>query len=162
MFTALSPPSSTADNPVPITSITAADHRPPGQLLQFSPHFDLLFVSSTFRMSGEGSSSGVKHKRRGTRAQGAAQEQPADTLLREITYRDDGTPHGQSSRLVDSPLLRFTVGFTEYMKFDTIKKLKLLGFRRIDWDLVGQLGQVERLQELLGPNFRMALDCDTP
>ncbi|KAJ0430957.1 hypothetical protein HanRHA438_Chr17g0839181 [Helianthus annuus] len=113
-------------------------------------------------MSGEGSSSGVKRKRRGTRAQGASQEQPADTLLREITYRDDGTPHGQSSRLVDSPLLRFTVGSAEYMKFDTIKKLKLLEFRRIDWDLVGQLGQVERLQELLGPKFRMALDCDAP
>ncbi|KAJ0815270.1 hypothetical protein HanPSC8_Chr17g0795581 [Helianthus annuus] len=113
-------------------------------------------------MSGEGSSLGVKCKRRGTRAQGDAQEQPADTLLREITYRDDGTPHGQSSRLVDSPLLRFTVGSAEYMKFDTIKKLKLLEFRRIDWDLVGQLGQVERLQELLGPKFRMALDCDAP
>ncbi|KAM0014017.1 hypothetical protein Hdeb2414_s0039g00735311 [Helianthus debilis subsp. tardiflorus] len=94
--------------------------------------------------------------------QGAAQEQPAATLLREITYRDDGIPRGQSDRLVDSPLLRFTFGSDEYLKFDAIKKLRLLEFRKIDWDLVGQLGQVERMQELLGPKFRMALDCDAP
>ncbi|KAJ0629654.1 hypothetical protein HanIR_Chr00c07g0906271 [Helianthus annuus] len=113
-------------------------------------------------MSGEGSSSGTKRKRRGTRAQGAAQEQPADTPLRLVTYRDDGTPHGQSARLWDSPLLWFKIGSAEYQRLDVIKKLKLLDFRRIDWDLVRQLGQVDRLEQLLGPKFRMALDCDAP
>ncbi|MFS7952925.1 hypothetical protein Hanom_Chr07g00612621 [Helianthus anomalus] len=43
-------------------------------------------------MAGEGSSSGTKRKRRGTRAQ----EQPADTPLREVEYRDDGITHGQT------------------------------------------------------------------
>ncbi|MFS7913712.1 hypothetical protein Hanom_Chr02g00144861 [Helianthus anomalus] len=52
-------------------------------------------------MSGEGSSSGVKRKRRNTRAQAAAQEKPVAPILREITYRDVGVPHGQSDRLVE-------------------------------------------------------------
>ncbi|KAJ0678930.1 hypothetical protein HanOQP8_Chr12g0453521 [Helianthus annuus] len=107
-------------------------------------------------MSGEGSSSGTKRKRRGTRAQGATQKQPADTLLREVEYRDDGIPHGQSMRLEDSSLLRFKFGSAEYMKYDVIKDVQLLEFRRIDWELVGRLGQVERMQELLGPKFRGA------
>ncbi|KAF5778200.1 hypothetical protein HanXRQr2_Chr12g0544741 [Helianthus annuus] len=97
-------------------------------------------------MSGEGSSSGVKRKRRGTRAQGAAEEQPAVAPLRKVSYRDDGTPHSQSTVLLDNPLLRFL--------FDTDK--------RIDWDLVRQLGQVDRLEQLFGPKFRLALDCDEP
>ncbi|MFS7934608.1 hypothetical protein Hanom_Chr05g00393561 [Helianthus anomalus] len=113
-------------------------------------------------MSGEGSSTGTKRKRRGARAQGAAQEQPADAPLREVEYRDDGIPHGQSMVLEDSPLLRFKFGPTEYMKYDVIRDVQLLEFRRIDWELVGRLGQVERLQELLGPKFRMTLDCDAP
>ncbi|KAM0033719.1 hypothetical protein Hdeb2414_s0016g00489241 [Helianthus debilis subsp. tardiflorus] len=113
-------------------------------------------------MSGEGSSSGVKRKRRNTRAQAAVQEQSGAPVLREITYRDDGTPHGQTNRLGDSPLLRFTFGSAEYLKYDPIKKLNLLEFRRIDWDLVRQLGQVERLEQLLGSKFRMAVECDAP
>ncbi|KAJ0615484.1 hypothetical protein HanIR_Chr02g0074681 [Helianthus annuus] len=113
-------------------------------------------------MSGEGSSSGVKRKRRGTRAQPAAQEQSGVLVLREITYRDDGTPHGQSDKVGTSPLLRFTFNSAEYLKYDPIKKLSLLEFRRIDWDLVRQLGQVERLEQLLGTKFRMAVECDAP
>ncbi|KAM0007650.1 hypothetical protein Hdeb2414_s0136g00808731 [Helianthus debilis subsp. tardiflorus] len=113
-------------------------------------------------MSGEGSSSGVKRKRRNTRAQAAAQEQPGAPVFREIIYRDAGVPHGQSDRLVESPLLRFTLGSFEFMKFEAIKKLKLLEFRRIDWGLVNRLGQVERVQELLGEKFRWALECEVP
>ncbi|KAM0067583.1 hypothetical protein Hdeb2414_s0002g00062981 [Helianthus debilis subsp. tardiflorus] len=109
-------------------------------------------------MSGAGASSGVKRKRRNTRAQAAAQEQPDAPVLREIKYRDVGVPHGQSDRLVESLLLRFTVGSYEYMKFEAIKKVKLLEFKRIDWDLVNRLGQVERIQELLGEKFRWALE----
>ncbi|MFS8024472.1 hypothetical protein Hanom_Chr16g01463651 [Helianthus anomalus] len=97
-------------------------------------------------MSGEGSSSGVKSKRSNTRAQAAAQEQSGAPVFREIIYRDAGVPHWQSDRLVESPLLRFTLGSFEFMKFEAIKKLKLLEFRRIDWDLVSRLGQVERFQ----------------
>ncbi|KAJ0670729.1 hypothetical protein HanOQP8_Chr13g0477831 [Helianthus annuus] len=48
------------------------------------------------------------------------------------------------------------------MKYDVIKDVQLLECRRIDWELVGRLGQVERMQELLGPKFRMVLDCDAP
>ncbi|XP_022014263.1 uncharacterized protein LOC110913749 [Helianthus annuus] len=57
-------------------------------------------LPNTATMSGAGSSSGVKRKRRNTRAQAAAQEQPDAPVLRKITYRDAGTPHGQSERLV--------------------------------------------------------------
>ncbi|KAF5757326.1 hypothetical protein HanXRQr2_Chr17g0825301 [Helianthus annuus] len=113
-------------------------------------------------MSGEGSSSGVKRKRRTTRAQTAAQEQPDAPVLREIRYRDAGVPHGQSERLVESPLLRFEVGSYEFMKFEAIKKVKLLESKRIDWDLVRKLGQVERVQELLGDKFRWAVECELP
>ncbi|KAJ0783705.1 hypothetical protein HanLR1_Chr01g0023461 [Helianthus annuus] len=94
-------------------------------------------VNLCLRMSGEGSSSGTKRKRRGARAQ----EQPAaDMPLRVVEYRDDGIPHGQSMVLGDSPLLRFTFGSAEYMRYDVIKDVQLLEFRRIDWELVGQLG----------------------
>ncbi|KAJ0575931.1 hypothetical protein HanIR_Chr05g0218401 [Helianthus annuus] len=111
-------------------------------------------------MAGEGSSSGTKRKRRRTRV---AREQPAaDTPLRMVEYRDDGIPHGQSTVLLNSPLLLFAYDTDEYYRLDVIKKLKLLDFRRIDWDLVRQLGQVDRLEQLLGPKFRMALDCDAP
>ncbi|KAJ0725815.1 hypothetical protein HanPI659440_Chr12g0463181 [Helianthus annuus] len=113
-------------------------------------------------MSGEGSSSGVKRKKRGTRAQGAAEEQPAVAPLRKVSYRDDGTPHSQSTVLLDNPLLRFLFDTDKYYRLDIIKSVQLLGFRRIDWDLVRQLGQVDRLEQLLGPKFRLALDCDEP
>ncbi|MFS7912608.1 hypothetical protein Hanom_Chr02g00131951 [Helianthus anomalus] len=95
-------------------------------------------------MSGEGSSSGVKRKRRASaRAQGAAEEQPADSPLRVITYKGDGIPHGQSTVLWDSPLLQFDYLSDEYSRLDVIKT-------------------VERLEQLLGPKFRMALDWDAP
>ncbi|KAJ0462832.1 hypothetical protein HanHA300_Chr14g0508451 [Helianthus annuus] len=110
-------------------------------------------------MSVEGSSSGTKRKRH---ASTRGQEKPANAPLRVITYRGDGIPHGQSTMLWDSPLLQFAHDSAEHMKFDVIKKVKLLEFRRIDWELVGRLGQVERLEQLLGPKFRMALDCDEP
>ncbi|MFS8007276.1 hypothetical protein Hanom_Chr14g01259091 [Helianthus anomalus] len=87
-------------------------------------------------MSGEGSSSGTKRKRR---ASTRGQEQPTDAPLRIVTDRGDGIPHGQSSVLWDSPLLQ-----------------------RIDWEMVGRLRQVERLEQLLGEKFMMALDCDAP
>ncbi|MFS7967296.1 hypothetical protein Hanom_Chr09g00784131 [Helianthus anomalus] len=114
-------------------------------------------------MAGEGSSAGTKRKRRGARAQGAAQEQPAaDAPLRVVAYRDEGIPHGQSMVLLDSLLLRFAYDTDEYYRLNVIKDVRLLEFRRIDWKLVGRLGQVDRLEQLLGPKFRMALDCDAP
>ncbi|KAJ0702608.1 hypothetical protein HanPI659440_Chr14g0541621 [Helianthus annuus] len=111
-------------------------------------------------MSGEGSSSGTKRKRR---ASTRGQEQPAaDTPLRVVTYRGDGIPHGQSTLLWDSPLLQFDYDTDEYYRLNIIKTVKLLEFRRIDWELVERLGQVERLEQLLGPKFRMVLDWDAP
>ncbi|KAM0011578.1 hypothetical protein Hdeb2414_s0004g00145501 [Helianthus debilis subsp. tardiflorus] len=108
-------------------------------------------------MSGEGSSSGTKRK---WRASTRGQEQPADAPLRVVTYRGDGIPHGQSTVLWDSPLLQFDYLTDEYLRFDVIKTLNLLEFRRIDRELVRRLGQVEKLEQLLGPKFKMALDCD--
>ncbi|KAM0067138.1 hypothetical protein Hdeb2414_s0002g00057371 [Helianthus debilis subsp. tardiflorus] len=108
-------------------------------------------------MSGEGSSSGTKRKRgASTRSRGAAQEQPAGLPLRVATYHGEGIPHGQSSILRDSPLLQFDYQTDEYLRFQVIKKVKLLEFWRIDLELVGLLGQVERLKQLLGEKFRMA------
>ncbi|KAF5800536.1 hypothetical protein HanXRQr2_Chr07g0317071 [Helianthus annuus] len=113
-------------------------------------------------MSGEGTSSGTKRKRRTTRSQTAASEQPGTPVLREIRYRDAGTPHGQSDRLVQSPLLRFEVGSYEFMKFEALKNVRLLESKRVDWELLRRLGQVERVQELLGDKFRWAVECEWP
>ncbi|KAJ0786216.1 hypothetical protein HanOQP8_Chr02g0052771 [Helianthus annuus] len=114
-------------------------------------------------MSGEGSSSGTKRKRgASTRSQGAAEKQPTDLPLREITYRGIGVPHGPSTVLGDSPLLQFDYQTAEYLRYQVISTVKLLEFRRIDRELVGHLGQVERLQQLLGEKFRLPLECDAP
>ncbi|KAM0027970.1 hypothetical protein Hdeb2414_s0019g00546461 [Helianthus debilis subsp. tardiflorus] len=114
-------------------------------------------------MSGEGSSSGTSRKRRAsTRSQDAAEEQLAVLPLREIRYRGTGLPHGQSTVLRDSPLLQFADQSAENSRYQVISAVKLLEFRRIDWELVGRLGQVDRLQQLLGEKFRLVLDCDAP
>ncbi|KAJ0788567.1 hypothetical protein HanPI659440_Chr05g0193221 [Helianthus annuus] len=116
-------------------------------------------------MSGEASSSGTERKRcASTRSQGTAEAQPqlADVPLREIQYRGPGIPHGQSTVLGDNPLLQFVEGTAGYSRYHAVRAVKLLEFRRIDWELVGRLGQVERLQQLLGAKFRLVLGCDTP
>ncbi|KAF5787388.1 hypothetical protein HanRHA438_Chr10g0465061 [Helianthus annuus] len=116
-------------------------------------------------MSGEASSSGTKRKRRAsTRSQGTAEAQPrpANVPLREFQYRGPGIPHGQSTLLRDSPLLQFVEETAEYSRYHAVRAVKLLDFRRIDWELVGRLGQVERLQQLLGEKFRLVLNCDAP
>ncbi|KAM0027871.1 hypothetical protein Hdeb2414_s0019g00545301 [Helianthus debilis subsp. tardiflorus] len=116
-----------------------------------------------YKMLGEGSSSGTSRKRRlSTRSQDAAEEQPAVLPLREIRYRGLGVPHGQSTVLRDSPLLQFASESAEYSRYRVLEAVKLLEFRRIDWELVGRLGQFDRLQQLLGEKFRLALDCDAP
>ncbi|KAJ0789713.1 hypothetical protein HanPI659440_Chr05g0206721 [Helianthus annuus] len=114
-------------------------------------------------MSGEGSSSGTSRKRRAsTRSQGAAEVQPTDVPLREIRYRGPGIPHGQGTVLRDSPLLQFADQTAEFSRYHVLRAVNLLEFRRIDWELVGRLGQVDRLQQLLGEKFRLVLDCDAP
>ncbi|KAJ0800718.1 hypothetical protein HanPI659440_Chr03g0106811 [Helianthus annuus] len=111
-------------------------------------------------MSGEGSSSGTSRKRRAsTRSRGTAeaQQQPAEVVVRYIQYSGPGIPHGQSTILHDSPLLKFVIGSSEYAKLRVLIGVPLLQYRKIDWDLVGQLGQRERIEQLLGEKFRLVL-----
>ncbi|KAJ0838335.1 hypothetical protein HanRHA438_Chr16g0787921 [Helianthus annuus] len=119
----------------------------------------------SYRMSGEASSSGTRRKRRATsssRGTAEAQQQPADVVVREIRYRGPGVPHGRSTVVRDSPLLQFAEGSSEWAKLQVLIGVQLLQYRRIDWELVGQLGQRERLEQLLGDKFRLGLDCDVP
>ncbi|KAM0014080.1 hypothetical protein Hdeb2414_s0038g00734181 [Helianthus debilis subsp. tardiflorus] len=116
-------------------------------------------------MSGEGSSSGVSRKRRAsTRSRGTAeaQQQPIDVVVREIRYRRPGIPHRQSTIVQDSPLLQFAVVSSKYTKLRGLIDVRLLKYHRIDWELVGRLGQRERIEQLLGDKFRLVLDCDAP
>ncbi|KAM0043829.1 hypothetical protein Hdeb2414_s0010g00345941 [Helianthus debilis subsp. tardiflorus] len=116
-------------------------------------------------MSGEASSSETSRKRRmTTRSLGTAeaQQQPADVVIREIRYHGPGIPLGQSTLLLDSPLLQFSHGSSEWARLQVLMPMMLLEYRRIDCELVCQLGHRERLEQLLGNKFRLVLDCDAP
>ncbi|MFS8016763.1 hypothetical protein Hanom_Chr15g01372371 [Helianthus anomalus] len=116
-------------------------------------------------MSGEGSSAAAEEKRkRGPKARprGTGEQLPSsDFGKRRIKYHTaEIIPHGRSTRLKDSPLLQFDMDSSEYAKLDELITVKLLPFKRIDWELLDRLGQRERNEQYLGPKFRLALDCD--
>ncbi|MFS7988850.1 hypothetical protein Hanom_Chr11g01039711 [Helianthus anomalus] len=111
-------------------------------------------------MSGEGSSPGTSRKQSAsTRSPGVAEEPPVERPLREITYRGEGVPHGQSRILWDSPLLHFAYQTTEYLRFQVIRVVKLLDFRRIDWELASRgVAETDVVSFVLGKRiFNMTL-----
>ncbi|MFS7937439.1 hypothetical protein Hanom_Chr05g00427511 [Helianthus anomalus] len=115
-------------------------------------------------MSGEGSASGAVGRKRGpqTCPRGETLPLPPDFGKRQIEYRSAGVPHGQSTRLKDSPLLQFALNSNEQARLAELITVDLLPYRRIDWDMVDRLGQRERIEQLLGEKFRLVLDCDAP
>ncbi|KAJ0684579.1 hypothetical protein HanLR1_Chr11g0392741 [Helianthus annuus] len=113
-------------------------------------------------MPGESSRAGRK---RGptTHSRGEpAQQQPVQQqqYVRVVEYSGPGVPHGQSTRLLDSPLLQFELDSGESQRLATLYTMDMLPFRRIDWGLIDRLGARARVEQLLGPKFRRVLDCD--
>ncbi|MFS7997095.1 hypothetical protein Hanom_Chr12g01137701 [Helianthus anomalus] len=84
----------------------------------------------------EGSSSTASRKRglatrqRGGPAQQELVQQPE--YVRVVEYIGLGVPHGQSTRLLDSPLLQFELDSGESQRLTTLYTVDLLPFRRID------------------------------
>ncbi|KAM0067884.1 hypothetical protein Hdeb2414_s0002g00066531 [Helianthus debilis subsp. tardiflorus] len=115
-------------------------------------------------MSGEESSATAGGRKRGPRARPRGtgeQPPPSDFRKRKIKYHTaEVIPHGRSTRLKDSPLLQFDIDTSEYAKLDELITVNLLPFKRIDWELLDRLGQRERIEQYLGSEFRLALDCD--
>ncbi|KAI3787378.1 hypothetical protein L1987_41810 [Smallanthus sonchifolius] len=120
-----------------------------------------------YDMSGEGSSSRSGRKRRGPtpRPRGDAAEQDYNPNLgqRMIKYHTrERIPNCRVTRLREHRLLQFELGTQESRKLDTLIDTNLLQFRTIDWTLLDNIGQRDRIEALLGDKFRAALCCMAP
>ncbi|KAI3821111.1 hypothetical protein L1987_08668 [Smallanthus sonchifolius] len=116
---------------------------------------------------GEGSSSRSGRKRKGPtpRPRGDAAEQDYNPNLgqRMIKYHTrERIPNCRVTRLREHPLLQFELGTQESRKLDTLIDTNLLQFRTIDWTLLDNIGQRDRIEALLGDKFRAALCCMAP
>uniref|UniRef100_A0A251RMS2 Uncharacterized protein n=1 Tax=Helianthus annuus TaxID=4232 RepID=A0A251RMS2_HELAN len=105
--------------------------------------------------SREGSASGAVGRKRGpqTRPRGETLPLPSDFGKRQIEYRSAGVPHGQSTRLKDSPLLQFALNSNEQARLAELITVDLLPYRRIDWDMVDCLGNGRELSSYWGKSL---------
>ncbi|KAD3640814.1 hypothetical protein E3N88_30037 [Mikania micrantha] len=125
-----------------------------------------LPVASILRMSGASSSGAGGKRRRGPvprpRGEPSSPVQPQRDE-RTIRYLEaERIPAIKTRRLKDHTLLMFEMGTFESDMLDRFVSLELLHHRNINWELVDQLGQRDRLERLLGPKWRRVLACDWP
>ncbi|KAD5961049.1 hypothetical protein E3N88_12522 [Mikania micrantha] len=82
---------------------------------------------------------------------------------RTISYSDvERVPSIRPRRIREHTLLSFDLGTFESQRLDRFISLELLHHRNIDWELLDQLGQRDRIERLLGPRWTTVLACDWP
>ncbi|KAM0058104.1 hypothetical protein Hdeb2414_s0005g00166331 [Helianthus debilis subsp. tardiflorus] len=119
-------------------------------------------------MSGEGSSSGARGRRRGPTARprgSATQEQQVVSNQKGRRIRYEG-----HKRVIyawvplrrEHPLLQFQVNMNEWIKLQKIIRKELLKHWTIDWEWLCQMGARESVEELLGPMLIEMVNCDWP
>ena len=131
-------------------------------------------------MSGGESSSAAAKRRRVTvsreagqgargpvaRPQGVAEAAPR--VMRVIRYggherrpSPDAQPTARG-RLRQHTILDFEYEQPEWHEMNRIWRFRVFQHKTFDWGLIGQLGQEQRIRELLGPRWIAALTCEWP
>ncbi|KAJ0792227.1 hypothetical protein HanOQP8_Chr01g0015061 [Helianthus annuus] len=116
-------------------------------------------------MSGDGSSSGARGRRRGpvARPRGLPQQVISQRQGRRIRYEGHELHiYAWCPVRREHPLLQFQVNSNEWIKLQKIIRTDLLEHWTIDWEWLGQMGARERVEELLGPMLVEMVNCDWP